>query len=302
MFRKLLTKQVNSVKIQQYSIKNFGVVGAGQMGSGIGFVASSNAKYQVTLMDASQESLNRANNYYDSLIQKMIQKGKITDNEGKEIKSRIKTTTSLKDLNSCDFVVEAATEHTETKLKIFEELSNNSKDETILASNTSSISITKLAQVTKRPDKVIGMHFMNPVPVMKLVEVINGLQTSIDTYTTTVQLTNEMNKEIVVSKDSPGFIINRILMPYINEAVQVLHEGIANAEDIDKGMKLGTNVPMGPLTLAEFIGLDTCLSIMKVLHTEFGDSKYRPSPLLVKMVEAGWYGKKNGKGFSELKR
>jgi 3-hydroxybutyryl-CoA dehydrogenase len=152
---------------------------------------------------------------------------------------------------------------------------------------------------------------MNPVPVMKLVEIINGLQTSVDTYTTTVQLTNEMNKEIVVSKDSPGFIINRILMPYINEAIQVLHEGIATAEDIDKGMKLGTpskqklnlgtNVPMGPLTLAEFIGLDTCLSIMKVLHTEFADSKYRPSPLLVKMVEAGWYGKKNGKGFSQLK-
>ena len=202
------------------------------------------------------------------------------------------------DLETADFVIEAATENTDLKLKIFKKVSDIAPAHAILASNTSSISITKIAAACpKREDKVIGMHFMNPVPVMKLVEIINGLATSVETSERTVQLAHSMGKTTTKSLDSPGFIANRILMPYINEAVQTLSEGIATPEDIDTTMKLGTNVPMGPLQLADFIGLDTCLAIMKVLHTEFGDSKYRPSPLLIKMVDAGWVGKKAGRGF-----
>jgi len=210
---------------------------------------------------------------------------------------RVTTSTEMAALGQADFVVEAATENTEFKLLLFEKIAAAAPPHAVLASNTSSISITKIAAVTDRPEQVIGMHFMNPVPVMKLVEVITGLATSDATFEATSQLAAEMNKVTTKSRDIPGFIANRILMPYINEAVQTLYEGIGTVEDIDTTMKLGTNVPMGPLTLADFIGLDTCLAIMQVLHTELGDSKYRPSPLLVQYVNAGWYGKKNGRGF-----
>jgi 3-hydroxybutyryl-CoA dehydrogenase len=296
----MLRQSTKFRSVSRFYATKFGVVGAGQMGSGIAFVAAANAKYDVMLMDTSDDSIKKSHKYFDSLIVKMIQKAKITEEEGLSIKSRIKTCLNVKDLSNCDFVVEAATENTAVKLKIFKELDAVVKKECVLATNTSSISITKLASSTSRPDKVIGVHFMNPVPVMQLVEVISGLQTSLDTFTATVNVINDVQKTMCISKDAPGFIINRILMPYINEAIQVLYEGIATADDINKGMKLGTNVPMGPLELAEFIGLDTCLSIMQVLYTEFADSKYRPSPLLVKMVEAGWLGKKNGTGFANI--
>jgi len=211
--------------------------------------------------------------------------------------SRIVGSTSLSDLSKADFVIEAVTENPVLKDKIFADLSAACDPSVILASNTSSISITKIAAVTNRPDKVIGMHFMNPVPVMKLVEIIPGLQTSNEVLQTTLSLAQSMDKVTTQSKDVPGFIANRLLMPYINEAVFALAESLGTREDIDTTMKLGTNMPMGPLTLADFIGLDTCLAIMRILHNELGDSKYRPAPLLVKYVEAGWLGKKSGRGF-----
>jgi 3-hydroxybutyryl-CoA dehydrogenase len=230
-----------------------------------------------------------------------VSQNKLTQQEREEILSnRIKTTNNLADFQNTEFIIEAATENTVLKLDIFKQLSlvtAPNVNKTILASNTSSISITLLGSQTQNPANVIGMHFMNPVPVMKLVEIIKGLATSNETYERTVALANAMHKVTTLSKDSPGFIANRILMPYINEAIQCVHEGIASVKDIDETMKGGTNVPMGPLTLADFIGLDTCLAIMRVLYNEFADSKYRPSPLLVKMVEAGWLGKKTGKGF-----
>lgn len=233
------------------------------------------------------------------ILDKKVKKNQITEQEKDEaLSTRIKTTTKLSDFCDTPFVIEAATENTVLKQDIFKQLSLvTDPANTILATNTSSISITLLGGQTQNPANVIGMHFMNPVPVMKLVEVINGLATSNETFEITLALAKSMGKVTTVSKDSPGFIANRILMPYINEAIQCRHEGIASVEDIDETMRGGTNVPMGPLTLADFIGLDTCLAIMRVLHTEFGDSKYRPSPLLVKMVEAGWLGKKTGKGF-----
>jgi 3-hydroxybutyryl-CoA dehydrogenase len=214
-----------------------------------------------------------------------------------EALARITSSNLMKDLEGADFIIEAATENIDLKLKIFKELDSISKGNVILATNTSSISITKIAASTKKADKIIGMHFMNPVPVMKLVEIIPGIASSEQTINTTLSLAQKLNKTTTVSKDIPGFIANRILMPYINEAIQALYEGIGSVEDIDTTMKLGTNVPMGPLTLADFIGLDTCLAIMVVLYDGFKDSKYRPSPLLVKYVEAGWHGKKSGKGF-----
>ncbi|PVV01651.1 hypothetical protein BB560_003921 [Smittium megazygosporum] len=211
--------------------------------------------------------------------------------------NKIRTTVSMKDIDSPDFVIEAASENVEIKTKIFQELSKVVSPDCVLASNTSSISITKLASVVQVPSNVIGMHFMNPVPVMKLVEIIPGLQTSDGVLELTKAFATAMGKTVTVSLDSPGFIANRLLMPYINEAVIALQEGLATREDIDTTMKLGTNVPMGPLTLADFIGLDTCLAIMNVMHREFGDSKYRPAVLLQKYVDAGWLGKKSGRGF-----
>lgn len=230
-------------------------------------------------------------------MKKQVAKGKLEDSVRVDTMSRIVGATSMSELAKTDFVIEAVTENPVLKNKIFADLSSLVPSDVILATNTSSISITKIAAATNRPDRVVGMHFMNPVPIMKLVEIIPGLQTSDETLQTTLTLAQSMEKTTTLSKDMPGFIANRLLMPYINEAVFALSESLGTKEDIDATMKLGTNMPMGPLTLADFIGLDTCLAIMRILHTELGDSKYRPAPLLVKYVEAGWFGKKSGRGF-----
>lgn len=279
------------------NIKTIGVVGAGQMGLGIAQVAAQ-SEFQVFMMDVSASNLEKGIQTITQSCDRLIKKETLTSEQKKLILQRIKTTSNLNDLSSCDVVIEAATENIDLKLKIFRDLDQIVKKEAYLVSNTSSISITKIAGVTSRPEKVCGMHFMNPVPLMKLVEGIKGLQTSEECFGTIQKLAEKMGKTFVVSdKDMPGFIVNRILMPMINEAVYTLHEGIASVEAIDAAMKLGTNQPMGPLTLADFIGLDTCLAIMNVLHEGLGDSKYRPCPLLVKYVEAGWLGKKSGRGF-----
>ena len=278
------------------SIVNVGVVGAGQMGGGIAQVAAQTG-HNVILMDLNKEQIEKSVSLITKLLNKNVEKDRITKQQMDETIDRISSTSTMSDLSEVDVIIEAATENVDLKLKIFKELDTIAKENSILATNTSSISITKIAAATKRADKVIGMHFMNPVPVMKLVEIIPGIASSESTIKTTIDLATKFNKTTTLSKDIPGFIANRILMPYINEAVQALYEGIGNVEDIDTTMKLGTNVPMGPLTLADFIGLDTCLAIMEVLYDGFKDSKYRPSPLLVKYVEAGWLGKKSGKGF-----
>ncbi len=279
------------------SIHTIGVVGAGQMGNGIAQVAATFG-YSVVMSDVSEAAGQKGLATIASSLDRLIKKGTMTEDQKKAILSRISLVTSLEGLREVDFAVEAATENIDLKLKIFQELDRVVKPTAILASNTSSISITKIASVTKRPTQVVGMHFMNPVPLMKLVEGIRGLQTADETFATVRALAQKMDKVFVESvKDMPGFIVNRILMPMINEAVYALHEGIASPTAIDEAMKLGTNQPMGPLTLADFIGLDTCLAIMNVLHEGLGDSKYRPCPLLVKYVEAGWLGKKTGRGF-----
>ncbi|MCM2352875.1 MAG: 3-hydroxybutyryl-CoA dehydrogenase [Pseudobdellovibrio sp.] len=279
------------------SIKKIGVVGAGQMGNGITQVAAS-CGYDVVMFDINNAALDKGLTTIAGSCDRLIKKGTMTEDAKKALLGKVKPTTAMADLKDCDFVVEAATENIDLKLKIFKELDQTVKAGSILASNTSSISITKIAAVTSRPDKIVGMHFMNPVPLMQLVEGIKGLQTSTETFATTKALSEKLGKIFVESvKDMPGFIVNRILMPMINEAVYTLHEGIASVESIDNAMKLGTNQPMGPLTLADFIGLDTCLAIMNVLHEGLGDSKYRPCPLLVKYVEAGWMGRKSGRGF-----
>lgn len=278
-------------------IQKIGIIGAGQMGNGIAQVCATQ-KLEVLIYDISQSSLDKGLAAISQSLDRLIKKAIITEDDKKTILSNIKTTTQMGDLKNSDFVIEAATENIDLKLKIFKELDAVVKPEAILATNTSSISITKMAAVTNRPTQVVGMHFMNPVPLMKLVEGIKGLQTSPETFTLTKQLSEKLGKVFVESvKDMPGFIVNRVLMPMINEAVYTLHEGIATVESIDQAMVLGTNQPMGPLTLADFIGLDTCLAIMNVLHDGLGDSKYRPCPLLVKYVEAGWMGRKSGRGF-----
>lgn len=270
-----------------------GVLGAGQMGSGIAQVAAQ-AGYPVKLVDISPDMIQKSRTVMSKSLKKLVEKSIIPNAD--DVFSRIEFTTDKSALAHCDFVVEAVTENEKLKFELFSELDRICKPDALLASNTSSISITRIAGKTKRPDKVIGMHFMNPVPMMKLVEIIRGLQTSDATYTLTKSIAETMNKTTVLSKDSAGFIVNRILIPMINEAIWTLYQGIGTIEDIDTAMKLGTAQPMGPLTLADFVGLDTVLSVLTVFHESFGD-KFKPCPLLVQYVDAGWLGRKTGRGF-----
>jgi len=275
-----------------------GVVGAGTMGNGIAQVAA-RAGFDVVMRDISEEFLRRGIAAIERSLQRDVDKERLKEEEKRAIVARVRTTTEIGDLAEASFVVEAITENLEAKRELFRALDAAVREDAVLASNTSSISITKLGAATRRPDKVIGMHFMNPVPVMKLVEVIRGIATSDETWARTRELSERLGKTALECNDSPGFVSNRVLMPLINEAVFALHEGVATRESIDGIMKLGMNHPMGPLTLADFIGLDVCLAILEVLHTELGDPKYRPCPLLRKYVDAGWLGRKSGRGFYE---
>ena len=276
----------------------FGVIGAGTMGNGIAQVAA-RAGFDVVMRDVGQEFLARGMTSIDKSLQRNVDKERLSKDEKRAIMARIKTTTDIGALSEAVIVVEAVNEDLRVKTEVFRSLDEVTKTDAILASNTSSISITKLGAITKRPDKVIGMHFMNPVPVMKLVEIIRGAATSEETYEKTRALAEKLGKTPLECQDSPGFVSNRVLMPMINEAIFALYEGVATRESIDGIMKMGMNHPMGPLTLADFIGLDVCLAIMNVLHDGFGDSKYRPCPLLKRYVDAGWLGKKTGRGFYE---
>jgi 3-hydroxybutyryl-CoA dehydrogenase len=279
-------------------VKTLGVIGAGQMGAGIAQVAAVSG-LQVVISDISEELVQRGRGNIAKFLAKSVDKGKMSAGDKEAVLSRLKTTVNLQDLAGADFVVEAATENEALKFRLFRDLDDICRPATILASNTSSIPIGRIATQTKRPDKVIGMHFMNPVPVMKLVEVIRALTTSDETFKITWDLSLKLGKTPAEASDYPAFIANRILMPMINEAVYCLYHGVGTRENIDTVMQLGMNHPMGPLALADLIGLDTCLAIMETLFNGFCDSKYRPCPLLRKYVEAGWLGRKTGRGFYE---
>lgn len=276
-------------------INNIMVIGAGQMGSGIAQTCAQSG-FTVKLNDISDESLQKGMKHIEKQLSRSMEKQRMTSKEKTETWNRISTTTNIKGASDCDLIIEAIVENLEVKAKLFSDLDVFAPNHAILATNTSSLPITEIAAATTRPEQVIGMHFMNPVPVMKLVEIIRGLQTSDTTYQAVERAAKTLNKTPVEVKDFPGFAANRILMPMINEAIYAVHEGVSTPEDVDTVMKLGMNHPMGPLTLADFIGLDTCLYIMEVLHEGFGDSKYRPCPLLRKYVKAGWLGKKSGRG------
>ncbi|WP_082232635.1 3-hydroxybutyryl-CoA dehydrogenase [Halobacillus massiliensis] len=272
------------------------VIGAGQMGAGIAQVFAQSGIH-VKLNDLKEEALEKGLDGINKRLSRAVEKGKLTTDEQQQALSSLSGTTDLKDAADCDLIIEAVIENMDVKTKVFQALDEIAPSHAILASNTSSLPITEIAAVTKRPSQVIGMHFMNPVPVMKLVEIIRAIQTSDETYQVVEDTAKKLNKTPVEVNDFPGFVSNRILMPMINEAIYTVYEGVSSVEDIDTVMKLGMNHPMGPLTLADFIGLDTCLYIMEVLHDGFGDSKYRPCPLLRQYVKAGWLGKKSGRGF-----
>ena len=281
-------------------IRTLGVIGAGQMGSGIAHVAAV-AGFDVVLNDLSDERLNAGLATINGTMTRLVKKGGMTESSRSDALGRITTATDFGALGDCDLVIEAATENEAVKRKIFSTLCASLKPSTLLASNTSSISITRLASVTDRPERFIGIHFMNPVPRMQLVELIRGIQTVPETFEAARGFIDSLGKTPTVSEDFPAFIVNRILLPMINEAVYVLHEGVGSVEAIDTAMRLGANHPMGPLQLADFIGLDTCLAVMQVLYEGLADSKYRPCPLLVKYVEAGWLGRKSQRGFYDYR-
>jgi len=282
------------------NIETVGIIGAGQMGAGIAEVAAQ-AGLNVSLNDVAEERINAALATINGHLSRQVAKGQMDEAERKAILERIHVAPTLDKLGDCDLVIEAATEQEETKRKIFAALCPSLKPDAIVGTNTSSISITRLAASTDRPERFIGIHFMNPVPLMELVEVIRGIATDDATFETTKQFIAKLGKQIAVSEDFPAFIVNRILLPMINEAIYTLYEGVGNVEGIDKAMRLGAHHPMGPLELADFIGLDTCLSVMQVLHEGLADSKYRPCPLLVKYVEAGWLGRKTQRGFYDYR-
>ncbi len=281
-------------------IESIGIVGAGQMGNGIAHVCAL-AGYDVVISDVSEEALNAAVALVDANMERQVTRGKITADDRASAMARIKTTLHLPEVGPADLIIEAATERETVKQAIFEDLLPHLKPTTILTSNTSSISITRLASRTDRPEKFMGFHFMNPVPVMQLVELIRGIATDEPTFKACKSVVDRLGKTAATAEDFPAFIVNRILMPMINEAVYTLYEGVGNVTSIDMAMKLGTNHPMGPLELADFIGLDTCLAIMNVLHDGLADTKYRPCPLLTKYVEAGWLGRKTERGFYDYR-
>ncbi|WP_336810856.1 3-hydroxybutyryl-CoA dehydrogenase [Bosea sp. MMO-172] len=286
--------------MSDHAIKTIGIIGAGQMGNGIAHVAAA-AGFDIRLHDIAEERINAALATIDGNMARQVSKGALADEERRAAIARIRPAVGLADLGECDLVIEAATENEEVKRKIFTAVCPHLRPDAILASNTSSISITRLAAATDRPEHFIGIHFMNPVPLMQLVELIRGIATDDGTFERAKNLVGSLHKTVSVSEDFPAFIVNRILLPMINEAVYTLYEGVGSVEAIDTAMRLGANHPMGPLQLADFIGLDTCLSVMQVLHDGLADSKYRPCPLLVKYVEAGWLGRKTKRGFYDYR-